>query len=406
MEYTESHFKLSKAFSSDQQSIEVEDKIIQRFSFHSVSHDILPGLDIHHCKEHNLDFNESYSFSNNIGDFGDIIHVKDTLVDENQDFTYFIIRPAGFKTVNRVTFMLHGFNEKNWDKYFSWGNALCDRTQGAVVFFPLAFHMQRAPLKWSDKREMFLLSELRKKLFPDVVDSSLINVASSVRLHYMPQRFIWSGLQSYYDIIQLIEDCKQGKHSLIDREFTFNIFAYSIGGLVAEVLRLSNYRNYFSDTKVCLFCSGSVFNRMSPVSKYILDSEATVAMYSYLTEHLDHFFKKDSLLQHYMNGDHLEGKVFYSMLRYNRMREFRENLFRKAANSFYAIPLHKDAVIPSNEVVDTLKGAYRDIDIRIEEMDFNYPYSHESPFPINKSDSKLVDFSFSTVFDKAGAFLK
>ena len=49
---------------------------------------------------------------------------------------------------------------------------------------------------------MFKLSEQRKARFPHIVDSSLSNVAISMRLHSMPQRFIWSGLQSYYDVIQ------------------------------------------------------------------------------------------------------------------------------------------------------------------------------------------------------------
>jgi len=306
--------------------------------------------------------------------------------------------------VKKVTFVFHGFNEKTWDKYLPWGEAICERTQSAVVFFPIAFHMQRAPLYWSQKKAMYELSKRRKTQFTNVIGSSLSNVAISMRLHSRPQRFLWSGLQTYYDIIQFIEECKDGKHSLIDKDFSFNIFAYSVGGLLAEILKLSNYKNYFSDAKLCLFCSGSVFNRLSPVSKFILDSEANVALYSYLVEHLDSFLKKDALLRHYLGESHFEGKVFQSMLEYQKMRDFREDLLRKAENQIYAISLKRDNVFPSFEVVNTLKGAFRDINITVDEFDFNYKYSHENPFPVNSTESAEIDKSFNIIFDKIGDF--
>ena len=105
----------------------------------------------------------------------------------------------------------------------------------------------------------------------------------------MSQRFIWSGLQTYYDAIQFIEDCKSGNNEFIDKDFSFNIFVYSIGGFLSQILLLTNYKNYFDNTKLCLFCGGAVFNRISPVSKFILDSEANVALYPYLVEHFDFF---------------------------------------------------------------------------------------------------------------------
>ncbi|MDP4282770.1 MAG: DUF6051 family protein, partial [Bacteroidota bacterium] len=222
---------------------------------------------------------------------------------------------------------------------------------------------------------------------------------------YMPQRFIWSGLQTYYDFIQFLEQCKSGKHEMIDPDFKFNIFAYSIGGLLAEILKLTNYKGYFDDVKICLFCSGAVFNRLSPVSKFILDSEANVALYSYLVEHLDSFLKHDRNLHHYIEEDHMEGKVFHSMLDYQKMREFREDLFKKAENYFYAIALKKDAVIPPVEIINTLQGAYRNIAIKVDELDFDHHYNHEMPFPINHKEASLIERNFNIVFDKVGNFL-
>jgi flagellar biosynthesis chaperone FliJ len=221
----------------------------------------------------------------------------------------------------------------------------------------------------------------------------------------MPQRFIWSGLQTYYDIIQFIESCKQGQHPAIHREFSFNVFAYSIGGFLAQILKLTNYNRYFEDTKVCLFCSGTTFNRLSPVSKFILDSEANVALYSYLVEHFEKMLEKDRLLNHYIREDHEEGKVFFSMLDYKKMREFREGLLKKYESQICAITLKKDNVIPSFEVVNTLRGAWRDINIRVDEIDFDRDYLHENPFPADAGNSGQVDEDFRKTFDKVCGFL-
>ena len=65
----------------------------------------------------------------------------------------------------------------------------------------------------------------------------------------------------------------------------------------------------------------------------------------------------------------------------------------------------KDEVIPSFEVMNTLKGAYRDIDIRMDEMDFDYDYIHENPFPTNVSNSQQVDECFDEVIKKVCLFL-
>ena len=121
------------------------------------------------------------------------------------------------------------------------------------------------------------------------------NVAISMRLHSMPQRFVWSGLQTYYDVIQLITECREGRHPYIEKDFEFDIFAYSIGGFLSMILKLTDHRNYFSDSKVCMFCGGATFNRFSPVSKFILDSEANVALYSFLVEHVDRIMQKDRI---------------------------------------------------------------------------------------------------------------
>lgn len=405
MNYTESYLPLKSLFSSSQKEKVFDETEIHQFPFNSFSYKILPGGRDYYCDKHQQHITTSFSFYNEVGTIQDDVHIKDIEVKENQSFNYHIIRPAGKEKCRKMTFLFHGFNEKDWSKYLPWAYTICKETRSAVVLFPIAFHMQRTPKHWSSKREMYRLSEERRHRFPNIINSTMSNVAISMRLHSMPQRFIWSGLQTYYDFIQFIEDCKKDLHPDIDKNFDFNIFAYSIGGFLAQILKLTNSNGYFDKTKVCIFCGGAAFNRLSPVSKFILDSEANVALYSFLVEHFDRMLEKDGRLHHYIFDDHPEGRVFYAMLNYHRMREFREDLLRKYEGQFYALVLKKDLIIPSFEVVNTLQGAWRNIRIKVDEVDFNRDYIHENPFPIGVKNSAQVDEDFKLIFSKICGFL-
>ena len=79
--------------------------------------------------------------------------------------------------------------------------------------------------------------------------------------------------------------------------------------------------------------------------------------------------------------------------------------FRELQNQIYAVALKKDSVIPANEVLNTLKGDYRDIGIEVDVMDFPYPYTHINPFPEDSALEKVVDTNFNAVFEKAAAYL-
>lgn len=405
MNYIENHHILKKAMEDITDNISVLGLDICKKKFHSKYSKYLSGNSVYKCDIHNQNFVESHSSYNDIGTISEDVHINDSDVKENIDFPYYIIKPKSVDRATKTIILFHGFNEKSWDKYLTWAAYLSENTGSAVVLFPIAFHMQRAPAKWSDRRDMFKLSEKRKHRFPNIIDSSLSNVAISMRLHSMPQRFIWSGIESYYDIINFVDMCKKGEVDCISKDSSFDFFAYSIGGFLAQILKFSNHQDYFTNSKVCLFCSGAVFNRLTPVSKMILDSEALVSLYSYLVEHFDSFLKKDAFLEHFLNGAHVEGTVFRSMFDYMKMREFREQLLNDNKDSIYAITLKEDTVIPSVEIINTLKGAYRDIDVKVDELDFEYAYTHENPFPIKGVDTDLVEFSYNNVFGKVCDFL-
>ncbi len=407
MDYTELFDLLKKKVNYHADYIVVDDKVVLRnYSFISGNGSILPGENNYECASHGFTATDSGAFVSSLGNSASILDIHDSLIMENKQFRYHILSPADKTEIKEFILMIHGFNEKSWTKYLPWAYSLVVHTGKSVVLFPMAFHMNRAPSVWSEKHAMHGLSETRQTGFPDIVASTFSNVAISTRLHQKPQRFFWSGLQTYYDVIQFIDDIRAGSHPFITHEARFDLFAYSIGGLLAQILMMTDHRDYFSHSKLCLFCGGVVFNRYSPVSRFILDSEANVALYSYIIEHLENHLKRDEWLRHYLTEQHPEGESFRAMLNYNLLRPERELLLRKISDRVFALALEHDAVAPPYEVINTLKGIHRDIPIDVEMMDFGYPYSHENPFPSVKENPEDVSREFNRVFERIARFLE
>lgn len=335
----------------------------------------------------------------------EMLNKQDAEISENLNFRYHIIMPATTAKSDKIIIMFHGFNEKYWDKYLPWAKYLAENTGKAVVMFPIAFHMNRAPLIWSDTHGMYKISQQRKEWHPEVINSSLSNVAISTRLHTKPQRFIWSGLQTYYDVIDLVENIRSGKHTAIEKDATIDFFSYSIGTFLGEILMMTNGNDYFSGSKYASFCGGAVFNRLSPVSKFILDSEANVNLYSFLVEHLESHMKRDEVLRHYLN-DYEVGINFKCMLNYKTLTKYREDKFRSLADRFYTISLANDEVVPPYEIINTLQGIARNIPMKVDVLDFPYPYTHENPFPTLEKIRDQVNEQFNLVFNKFCEFLR
>lgn len=407
MNYAEMHHYLKNVVCYEKDLILVDAEMnLVNCDFESKNHKILYGEREYFCPQHKLHVSGEYNYENNIGVNHDILDVHDSEVCENQKFRYHIFKPVNAHKSKDIILMFHGFNEKHWHKYLPWAKRLLETTGKTVVLFPIAFHMNRAPHEWSDRRLMYQVSEQRKTNFPNILSSTLSNVAISSRLQSKPQRFFWSGIQTFYDVIQLVDQIRAGDHCEIHADAKIDIFAYSIGSLLSQILLMNNPRGYFTNTRLCMFCGGSVFNRMSPVSKFILDSEANVALYSFVIEHLESHLKNDARLSHYLCKDHPEGLDFLSMLNYKTMRLKREEKFNALANQMMAITLEKDSVMPAYEVINTLQGVSRNIPVKVHNLDFPYDYKHEDPFPDIASISDQVNECFEKVFGLATEFLK
>ncbi|MDR2953537.1 MAG: DUF6051 family protein [Prevotella sp.] len=403
MKYIDLFNHLKKIENYTDNEIEIDEKTaLRNFTFKSNYRFILPG---------GLGNNDDYEYIPSIPKdyepdvIQQMLNKKDSDIMENIQFRYHMMMPKAIEKAKGVIFMFHGFNEKSWYKYMPWAKHIVDKTGKSVIMFPIAFHMNRAPAAWSSTREMYRVSEQRKERHPDVICSSLSNVAISTRLHNKPQRFIWSGLQTYYDVIDFVESIKEGNHQSIETDASIDFMSYSIGTFLGEILMMSNKDGHFSNSRYATFCGGSVFNRLSPVSKFILDSEANVSLYSFVVEHLESHMKRDDVLRHYMHT-HPEGNNFRSMLNYRTLTKEREQRFREMSQQFYAITLTNDEVVPTYEVINTLQGSLRDIPIVVEELDYPYKYIHEDPFPALPKIADEVDKQFRFTFDKISDFLK
>jgi len=184
MKYIDLHNHLRKIINYENKEIIVDDKVVvQNFNFESGYRFLLPGGagnqdPYEYCTATDPDYEPDIIQA--------MLNKSDAEIMENIKFRYHIFRPAGEAKVKEIILLFHGFNEKYWSKYLTWAKKLVDDTGKAVVLFPITFHMNRAPLSWSDSRQMFSICQQRKERHPDVLCSTLSNVAISTRLHNKP----------------------------------------------------------------------------------------------------------------------------------------------------------------------------------------------------------------------------
>ncbi len=410
MNYRERFFTLRSIYTPDHEVIRIpgNNTEIRHYRFASAHWNLLPGRHEYTCADHGIVFREDLESGMNgrLQTYPEKLKHDDIDIGENRNFSYVLFRNADSVRAREVIFLFHGLNEHSWHKYLPWAEKLVLLTGKPVILFPIAFHMNRTPVPWWLSRPMNDVSGIRRTHSPTITNSSFANAAISARIEMIPQRFFWSGLQTFDDVIQLIAEIKRGDHPLIAPDASYDLFAYSIGSFLSEILMMANPDEYFRNSNLCMFCGGPTLDRMSPNNKFILDSDATIAMYSFYTERLEAELKLDRRIAHYFSDAHPAGITFKMLLSYQKHKEAREQRFRELQNQLYAIALKKDDVIPANEVLNTLKGDYRDIGTRVDIMDFPYPYTHINPFSPDQVDAEAVDRCFNDVFERAAMHLR
>jgi pimeloyl-ACP methyl ester carboxylesterase len=328
--------------------------------------------------------------------------LSDDNIEENRTFTYTVFVPKGEIKMNKAILLLHGLNERNWEKYLPWAEHLATKTGKAVILFPIAFHMNRTPENWCNPRAIQPFVFSRKQQFSKLDNSTFVNVAISSRLSENPIRFYVSGRETLFNLWQLMKEIKNGEHPLFKENTTVDLFAYSIGAFLAQVLFLANPDCLTSNSKLFMFCGGTIFSRMDGNSRDIMDQESFQRLKDFFLTDFIRNNRKIKEFQPAHKEDFLE-KAFKSMLSFNKYRDFRESFYQGAKNRIKAVTLKKDTVIPTLGVREAVGEAGATI---VEEWDFPYEYSHQVPFPMhNRVAPEVVQQSFSKLFDRAADFL-
>ena len=344
----------------------------------------------------NLSF-ESY-IDNNI-----FSNREDLFVKENTSFSYPVFVPENPDTANAILF-LHGLNERSWVKYLAWAYRLCSLTGSYVILFPISFHMNRAPASWADPRQMLNPMIERKSLYGDVEMTSYANIALSNRLTDDPMRFFISGYRTAFDIVKLMKQIKSGDQMIIPKGSRVNLFSYSIGAFLAQILVMGNPEGLFSDTKLFMFCGGSVFSMMYGTSKLIMDSRAYDKIHGFYLNDFEKTITKKNAVSDFLRSTSL-GLAFRSMIDLERFRSFRESVLEKLRDQIKAIALLKDSVIPPDGIVSTMIAKLSGRN-HVQVWDFPYAYSHENPFPVSsRIPVNDVNSCFDRMISEAALFL-
>lgn len=330
------------------------------------------------------------------------LNAPDNSFEENNRFSYTVLRNKNTNKSKSVIVLLHGLNEKNWDKYLPWARYLMIKTGKPVILFPLAFHMNRAPKEWSDSRLMFKLSKERMVLFPSLESSSYVNAAISTRLQFSPERFLLSGLQTLYDLIQLVEEIRNDANPFVAKDAEIDYFGYSVGGFLGQILLMSNPCNLFSDSRLLVFCGGATLDRTTPVSRTIIDSEGADALIQYYVNDFENAANVDGHLHDLFVKSDEVGVAFKCMLDSEKMISFRNALLCSLKEKIRILGLKKDKVFTPESI--TGKYLHRIAD-SVKLFDFNYNYTHETPFPLLTKIEDEVNKSFLDIFNYSADFL-
>ena len=333
-------------------------------------------------------------------------------VRENREFRYSVFLPGGKKggdspkaRFDRAILLLHGLNEKRWQKYLPWAARLAELTGCPVILFPIAFHMNRAPEAWANPREMMGVAKERNRLFPDLCAGSFANAALSHRIQFAPHRFLISGLETYLNLVQLAREIHSGAHPCFSGGTRLDLFGYSIGASLAQLLMMANREGLFSDSRAFLFCGGSVLDQANPVARAIMDDEAHRAIVGYFANVAADPEAHLPLKEQQLRNLERELEIVRSMLFRDQLASMREWIMRSVGRRVSVLAMNKDRVFHPEGVINSWAAGDGEplIDVTVANPD--YDYSHEQPFPDRNSDAEVVDSFFEEVMDQAAGHL-
>lgn len=329
----------------------------------------------------------------------------DSVIKENRMVNLKVTVPGNHsdgRSYRSAILMFHGLNERSWQKYEPWAEYLSLYTDVPVVLFPISFHIDRSPGDWSNPRKMqpLVREEIERNMFAGNVNENLTfaNYALSTRIKNDPVRFYIAGRETIYNICQFMSNVANGIYPFFENDCRFNIFSYSIGSLLSQVLLMSNPGGFFNQSRLFMFCGGSLFARMNGNSRMIMDKISF--------ERLHQFYRNDflKLYNSGLLGDDVVPDAFVAHIEKRILKSKRDKFYRENHDRIRVIALTGDKVIPVDGIRAALGPSWKSL---MKEVDFPFGYSHEIPFPLDgKGDRNQIARSFRKVFSRAARFLK
>ncbi len=321
----------------------------------------------------------------------------DRSIAENKRIRCPIARPADARSgevLDRACVLLHGLNERSWDKYRPWAQAIADKARCSVILFPIAFHMDRSPASWASFGIMRGVSRDRIARYPGLKQSSMANAAISERLDEAPGRFYLSGLMAARDLGDLLAAIRSGELPGIASDATLGFFGYSIGAYLLQCLSLAD-ASFASAGKRFLFCGGPFLSAMTPVSKYIMDSRAHERIIDFWVHDLETELRRDADLAALV--DTPEGRACRAMVDPRHPQTNRRSVFSDGATRVAS--LTGDDVMPKAAIVDFFEGT------GVAPTFFDLPRTCTHVAPFDPLGGVAVRAAFEELFDEAAEHL-
>ena len=383
MRFSEDYFLLKEHFTLDAEEI------------------TLPGSDI---IINNYDFEATPPSSANKSD--EKSDLEQDLPNSEFTFRYSIFSKADSEPSSKAILLLLGLNEKQSDKYLCWAKSLVETTNKPVILFPVLFPIGRNWNKLQERR-VNSISKNKNGLFQSSTKTIENKLVLSQRLKDLPERVTISGFRSIVDIVKLTAELNEGNHPLFKPGTSVDIFGYSIGAFIAQVILLANPRNLFEKSKFLLFCGGSFFNKIIANSRISMDALAFKKLQTFYDREIR---EKYAHAKKYLDSLSFENinLAFKTMLSAEKFKRFREKMFKQFSNQIHAIALVKDSFMAPEHIYSSLRGEGGIIPVSINVLDYPYAYTHETPFPIGNDPEKnsTIDSCFNSTFTMVANFLR
>ena len=135
---------------------------------------------------------------------------------------------------------------------------------------------------------------------------------------------------------------------------------------------------------------------MQGKSRGIMDTNAFDMLHTYYLQ------ERNNHLKQFQKNDAIDA-AFETMISAQYNKQVREKFFLSMGNKIKGIALSKDVVIPYAGIVEALGSVCANN--QITQLDFDYQYSHENPFPTNHiHQTNEVNEGFNQVFSYARDF--